>query len=827
MTTVTGKTRLLNFGSHLAIFAGISFSAAMPQLATAQAVTAGDGLATQDIVVTARRKEEKILETPIAISAFTSETLAQHDIKNLQDLGNFVPGLNIVGQASGGGRADRSYVAVVLRGMPPSSGAAQTTSTFIDGVPVSQATSIQVLTNPARVEVIKGPQSATFGRQTFAGAINVVTRDPSKELSGTASGMVATHGNYDGSIELSGPIFGDALGFRTTGRAIGKHGSYHNAADPGSTLGNQSSKAVTLELMSKPADNLTIKAFGLYSRLEDGPPANGVISAYSLTDPTGKLLRTDQSNCNVTGSSGVTTRFICGAAPALSSLSPSANTANTATVTNFLNNPSGRLLSRDLGPNGYGLKNTFYHVHLDVDYALGDSGISVKSLTGWNRELKSELADVDNFGSEAFKGTGSFFPEGYYNFTFLIEQVSRDFSQEVRFSFENGGPFHAVFGGSYLNAKQQGAYGSFNLSGSSRAGVTKNITLGGFTSLSYDFSRQISLSFDARYQVDKLYAYSGQGGVVSTGAIIPAGNYPEGSLLAHKAYKNFLPRVIAKYDFGSNMVYASFSKGVNPGVFNTLFINEIKPVVDEAARLGYKVEVAPEKITNYEIGTKGQLFGNRITYDGAAFLANWTDQIQQSQVQLNIDTNNDGILEPHQVSGNTNTGRVRIFGLEGNVSARLAKGLTLDLTGAYIDSTIRAASNAAVSALTGITNYAGKKSPFVSRWSGTAGLDYTQAIKHDLDGYGRVDFVYKSRSYADISNITWAPDMTQVNVRLGVRNKRISVEAFVTNLFNNKAYYSIETNSIISPTQSLAVPGLLVAQLRDLRTSGVRASISF
>ena len=183
--------------STSAMAAGLATVALIPGQAQAQEARAAAAPGTgSDIVVTARRREENLLDTPIAISAFTSEALEQRGIKNLQDLGSFVPGLNIVGQATGGGaRADRSFVGVILRGMQPSTSSAQTTSMFIDGVPVSQATALQVLTNPARVEVLKGPQSATFGRQTFAGAINVVTKEPADTLGGQISGMVGTRAN--------------------------------------------------------------------------------------------------------------------------------------------------------------------------------------------------------------------------------------------------------------------------------------------------------------------------------------------------------------------------------------------------------------------------------------------------------------------------------------------------------------------------------------------------------------------------------------------------------------------------------------------------------
>lgn len=797
------------------------------QAAHAQTV-AENAAPTGDIVVTARRREENILETPLAITALTAEALDRKGIKSLQDLGTFVPGLNIVGQATGGGaRADRSFVGVVLRGMQPSTSAAQTTSMFIDGVPVSTATALQTLTNPARVEVIKGPQSATFGRQTFAGAINIVTKDPSDTLSGSLSGMVGTRANYDAAAELSGPLFGNdgLLSFRATARAMGKHGSYKNASNPSETLGDQSSKSGTMELVFKPSSSLTIKGFGLYSQLKDGPAANGFISAYELRDPSGKLVRTNQSNCAVKGLSGNTFNWFCGAAPGLSQLTPSANTANNSTITNFLANKSGRLV--DNGLDGYGLQNDYYHLHLDVNWDIG-SGFSVRSLTGWNHEEKNELGDLDNFNGSGFPGTGTLYADGTYNFVFLVEAKSRDFSQELRFNYDDGGPLQASFGGSYLNARQQGSNGAPDARGARRSGATQSETYGLFGSVSYNFTPEFSLSADGRYQIDKLYAFAGQGGIVSTGATIPAGTYLEDEQIAGKRYKNFLPRVIAKYDFGANMIYASYSKGVNPGAFNTLFITSIPAVVAEAQRLGYSVEVEPEKITNYEIGAKGQLFGNVVTYDLAAFWADWTNQINSQSQFIYVDAFGTGVA-PYQVSGSTNTGKTRIKGIEANLSTRVSQAVSVDLTGAYIDSKVRRAINTALSNFTGITDFSGKSSPFTSKWSATAALNYNAPLTDVLNGFARLDFVYKSGSYSDISNLVRTPDMTQVNLRAGIDSGSYRLEAFVTNLFNDKAYYTISNNSLVTPVAITPAPtyGGLVAQLRELRTIGIRGTFNF
>jgi iron complex outermembrane receptor protein len=812
--------------SNLAMVATLLSTVSLSSAAFAQAAPGIQEDGSGDIMVTARRKSENILRTPISITALTADDIAAKGIFSIQDVAQSTPGLNVQQAATTGGRADRSFTSIQLRGFVPSTSAAQTTSIFIDGAPVSTATALQTLTNPERVEIIKGPQSALFGRQTFAGAVNVVTKAPSDHLTASVAGMAGTRQSYDVQGEISAPIIEDVLSFRASFRAAGKHGSYRNSAD-GDTLGDQSTKTGSLAILFKPTNNLTFKVFGLKTELDDGPPANGFISSKTVTNSAGQALLTGQSNCNITNSAGVTNAFFCGVAPQVRSIS--ANTQLTPALAAFLARDTGRVLKAKDGVEGYGLVNHYYHVHINTDWALGNSGVTLSALTAWNAERKGELADLDNYYSTSITRPTS--AEGFYNFPYMIEGRARDFSQELRASFENGGPLHASAGGSYLVQQNQSDAGSPFLNSLTFAGALQSRTYGVFGSLSYDFSSHFTLSGDARYQIDKLYAFAGQGGIINA-----AVNIPENGLIVSKVYKNFLPRAIAQYNFDSHsMVYASYSKGVNPGSFNSLFVTSPEPLVRSTATAnGFGVAVDPEKITNYEIGSKGRIFGGKVRYDAAAYVAIWTNQIQNQSLTVFktiADAGPAPLGSALQVSASVNTGSVRVSGLEANFGIDLAPGLTVDLAGAYVRTFILKATNLPVSAFYNISSFRGKENPFVSKWSGTAAVNYVHAINDEFDGFGRVDFSYKSGGYADIANVVRAPDMNQVNLRLGVRNKKYSIEGFVTNLFNNKAYYNVGTSGLIAQNQAGAVAagtyGALVAQLRDLRTAGVRGSLNF
>ena len=161
----------------VASVSAISMMAALGVAMPAHAQSAAEADAPQmagEIVVTARKREENLLKVPVTVTAMTSETLEKRGVVSMQDLAASTPALNINNNSSG--HADRSFQQIVLRGFTPSTTLATTTSLFIDGVAVSSPSAFTAISAPERIEILKGPQSAYFGRNTFAGAINVVNK---------------------------------------------------------------------------------------------------------------------------------------------------------------------------------------------------------------------------------------------------------------------------------------------------------------------------------------------------------------------------------------------------------------------------------------------------------------------------------------------------------------------------------------------------------------------------------------------------------------------------------------------------------------------------
>ncbi|MBS7669072.1 TonB-dependent receptor [Croceicoccus gelatinilyticus] len=785
-----------------------------------------------EIVVTARKTNESLYEVPLAVSAVTAEAMEKRGITSINDVASFTPSVNVNNNAAS--RNDRSAQQLIVRGFTPSAFTNPTASLFIDGVPVSSSSALSVISSPERIEVLKGPQTAYFGRNTFAGAINVVNGRPADYLTGSVGGTIGTRDYYRFHADIEGPLVGDWLLFKLSADHYEKSGSWKSELNPSETLGDQQSQSGTITLFAEPAPGLTFTAFGMLSKDKDGHSDQALVSAYEVLDGDGNVVLPGQSNCTLTGSGGVAVPFMCGTIGSgfYAANQPSANTTEDAFIQNFLANPTGRLIDPEDGVQGYGLVREFKHAHFVADWEIGDTGITLSSLTGYNDEFYSQLADIDNYGSTGLSNDAfGAVPAGardYFDFPYLVERVYKDFSQEVRASYDDGGPFNGTVGLSYLNARGQGGLGGGNgglgsTVFSSISGKTQNKTYGAFFGLSYDVTDALTISAEGRYQIDKLYAFAAPSGFNATSDVfVPAGFYEGGSLLLKETYKNFLPRLIVEYNVSPDlMVYASYSKGVNPGLFNTAFLNFTEEQRQAAADNGITIAVDPEKVTNYEVGFKGTVLNDMLSFALAAYYAPWRNQINP----LTFNYVNGDTMQILRGSGNT--GSVDMMGIE--LEGRLDLGaVDIDFAGSINDSDINDFTNATVTGFSGITDFSGNENPNTSKYSASAGVQYTGALNVDTDWYVRGDWTFKSGVWASAANIAKTPDLHLFKFRAGIETDSFSLSAFVDNAFNNKTPVSIDYGSVLVPSFAYSArSSRLLLGLPDLRTFGIEGKYRF
>jgi iron complex outermembrane recepter protein len=856
--------------------------ASAPQVVTAQDQDNAGGL--EEVLVTARKRAEDILQTPLAITAVTAADLEAKGITSFNQLVESTPGVNLSNASSGAGRSDRSFQQITLRGMVPSSSQSTLTSTFIDGVPVASPSAIASVADPARVEILKGPQAAYFGRNTFAGAINVVNKDPGDVFGGNLLLMGGNRSNLDFTGSVHGPL-GEKFGFRLNAKYFRKDGAYQNAANPGETLGDQQTQTVSLLLTARPIENLSAKLFLLHSEDDDGAPAQGLISAYEMRanngavnfpaasgSSAGTILLENQSNCTLSGFTlgrlptepRVSRPFICGAVPGLSTRTPAQNTTLPANLlANSVADPRQRVVSPGDGAKDFGLVRTYQHAHLNIDYEFGDSGFTLSSLSGLNAEFYSQIQDLDNFDSRALSNTGPTGNPGganpnlllYWDFPFMVERETYDFSQELRLAYDNDGPFSGVFGITYLKTtiwndlinlggELRSVAGARN--NTSSAGKNEVETKGLFFGATYQFTDALKVSLEGRYQEDYVVGRTSSapmGATVSAASAaafgIPAGFYGPLAQLVDETYEEFLPRLIVQYDFNDDLMgYASYSKGVNVGAntFNTAFLSLPPFAIQEAINLGLSVVQKPEKLTNYEIGFKGRLADGRIQFQSALYYAIWEDQLNnrsRTEPDRPVAQGGNGTNTALQITGFANTGETKLMGVELEITARPTDNLELGIAAAMNDSDIQSFSNPLVSQLSGVIDdgFSGKQLPLASKYSANLSAQYGMPISAWEDGswFVRGDVSWKDKQFLNPANITWIEARTVVNFRAGITRGPLSVDAFVLNAFDDDNYVSGFQGGIIAPavTPSGAAESYVIVGLPELRTYGLRLAYKF
>ncbi len=238
--------------------------------------TAQDDAGLEEIVVTTRKKEENLQDIPIAVNALSREDMERAGVKELNEIANLDSSLQF----------DRGYsprdTRLVIRGLAPTRGRPNA-ATLIDGIDISsEAIAVaggSMLINPRmldieRVEVVKGPQSALYGRSAFAGAVQYITRDPSDETEGEFSLDIGEEGYYTFKSSLSGPL-GDRVGYRLNALYWGE-GGFHQNSITGNDIGGGEGLGVAATLKFEPNDSSSYRLRLEYTddEFEVAPQAN-------------------------------------------------------------------------------------------------------------------------------------------------------------------------------------------------------------------------------------------------------------------------------------------------------------------------------------------------------------------------------------------------------------------------------------------------------------------------------------------------------------------------------------------------------------------------
>jgi iron complex outermembrane receptor protein len=250
-----------------------------------------------------------------------------------------------------------------MRGMyPGDSPNRQAVTVFLDGVPIPGG-AIPGLTGVEQVEVVKGPQSAYFGRSTFAGAINFVTRAPQEEFSGRVAASYASFETIELDAEAEGRLGVDWLTGRVTLRHYKTAGAWNNQFF-GGKLGSRETNAVTVSLMAKPTDTLTLRAFYAGWTDSDGPSAQAALTEADY-------------NCNAGGTGRLINgrNYVCGSIGNTPAARMAQNTLLTGTA-GFATMVGGSTIQPPDFIDHMGLEREAYQSTLSANWELGSHDVA-------------------------------------------------------------------------------------------------------------------------------------------------------------------------------------------------------------------------------------------------------------------------------------------------------------------------------------------------------------------------------------------------------------------------------------------------------------------
>lgn len=201
-----------------------------------------------EVIVTARKVREPLADIPLAISVVSSQELSAYGINGLQALSDHVPGLYFESLWGGSGSAP------TLRGQAQPNQGGNNVSIFVDGVYQANITGLDTsMLDLDRIEVIKGPQSSLYGRSTFSGAINYVSRRPSDVAAGNVTADIGSNNYRSVTATLSGPLGSSGLLASSSVGLQEFDGTGVNLADPDHNLGGYRKSAASLSLTYAPS----------------------------------------------------------------------------------------------------------------------------------------------------------------------------------------------------------------------------------------------------------------------------------------------------------------------------------------------------------------------------------------------------------------------------------------------------------------------------------------------------------------------------------------------------------------------------------------------
>jgi iron complex outermembrane receptor protein len=739
----------------------------------------------EEVVVQARKKKENLVKIPVAVSVLSAKQMQLRSIHNVDGISDTTPGFHSTDQSVA--RNDRGFNLYTIRGIVSGVTATRPGVTlFMDGTPIAGG-NIAGLTDIDHVEVIKGPQSAYFGRSTFAGAINFITTPPSDYWHGAIDVEYGSYGTTDDTITEQGPLIPGILDLRASYHHYSTSGEYNDELEPGVKLGKRNTDSGTFEFHATPSSDLTMNLFYNKWNDDDGPSAQSELGSGFV-------------NCNPAGGSGVgytcgkigiapTSGFLYDVLPTAQNLVGMVGQSNEGTSP-FINAVSPSILDT------IGLARRAYQMHVNFTYDIDGSGYVVAGNVARDENNWMEIQGPIGYNNlnlpDPFYGVVKGAPK-YDTDAINAAATDDDFSAELRLSSPQNGRFKWTIGTNYYEQKSYLSTTAELESGPAtflQDGANNAYTVGVFGAASYDILKSLTFTFEGRGQWDTLRSY-----VIDT------------PLSYEATYPSFSPRFILSYrPLDELMLYTSFSRGYRPGEFNAAYATATPDEKAQVAKIVPSVAsaVPQEKLNMLEAGFKAQFFQDRIRFLADAYYGDWSNYHITNEV-------------PVEESGVVNTvqtvfagGRILLHGVEAEATYRVTHDLTLEGSFDWAATNVRNDVCSTCILINGIANNRGNSLPSYPTFTGTLSATYTHPVWHeDYIGFAHADYLYTGKQYADETNLTYIGSNNRLNMQIGLRHGPYELALVGTNITNSKtptaisdtndAFISNRENVILSP----------------------------
>lgn len=631
----------------------------------------------EELVVTARRREEGLQSAPIAVSAYSGDSLAYRGITRIDEIASFVPNLTLQNNPAFGGSSNSA--AIYLRGVGQKDFLPTTepgVGLYVDGVYIARSVGgILDLVDVERLEVLRGPQGTLFGRNTIGGAINVTTKkpDPKADFAAEVSAAVGT----DDRLNLKGAVMmplSDTLAVRASLASFEQDG-YVQRTD-GTDLGDDDTLTGRVAFAWVPSDRLRVDVAADATRDRENGPAMELlgIDFTDLSQLDGLVAAVPPPMAFI---HNITTAAASPGVPcAATDAAGNGVTFNPAVANCFDNRFVDSGDNEGTAPAQS--ETDIWGISADATYRLSD-GLTLKSITAW-RDLESD-----------FSRDGDHSPHRIVQFDDDLEQ--EQFTQELQLLGSRDkltwilGAYYFAEDGDNVNTLD------FTVSNFRSGGKFDNEAWAAFAQATYDITAQLHLTLGGRYtdetkkflpdQVIFQNYYAGISEQVPPGnplADLDAPFLQAGTpILPHVEkqieIEEFTPMANLAYDLNDDvMFYLSYSEGFKSGGFTQ---RVFPPIVAGFTAPPGTPDVdliptyQPEFVDAYELGMKSRFMDGRLRLNAAAFYSDYED------LQVQVFNSVAPVTE--------NIGSATISGLELELQAAPGDGWLIEASFSYLD----------------------------------------------------------------------------------------------------------------------------------------------